>query len=129
MKNRMITLTLIFTLGLLLLPQNVVAATIPPQPEFIPPELIVTPGSQNIGLQPGGRAVWTVTLEGGSGGYYVTVTWGDSCGSYISSGWYPGETRQIQHDFNCGYNTIYYQTWKLEGAGGPVYEYTTVVRY
>lgn len=129
MKNRVFSIVLVLTIMFLLFPNKVIGASTPPGPDYEPPELIVTPGSQNIGIPPGGRAVWTVSLEGGTGGYKVTVTWGDSCGSYTSSGWYPGETRQIQHDFNCGYSTTYYQTWKLEGAGGPIYEYTTVVRY
>ncbi len=118
-------------LGLLfsLVPQPVIAAIMPPEPDYVPPELVVTPGSQNIGTPPSGRAGWWVTLEGGSGGYTVTVTWGDSCSPYTSSGWYSGTTRWIVHDFNCGYSTIYYQTWKAQGFSGPVYEYTTVLRY
>ncbi len=100
----------------------------PPTPLYSAPDLVVSPASQNIGTAPGGLAVWNVTLQGGSGTYKVTVTWGDSCGSFSVSNWKPGETRQIQHTFDCGYANTYSQTWKAVGLGGPVYEYSTVVR-
>jgi hypothetical protein len=68
MKNRVFSIVLVLTIMFLLFPNQVIAATNPPGPDYEPPELIVTPGSQNIGIPPGGRAVWTVSLEGGTGG-------------------------------------------------------------
>ncbi len=129
MKKK-VTLIYLFTIVLLLSSTiNVQAdSPTPPQPKYPAPDLIVWPSSQNIGPGPGGVAVWNFSIQGGSGTYKVTLTFGDSCGSITYSNIRPGEVRQISHTFDCGYSTIYNQTWKAVGFGGPIYEYSVVTR-
>lgn len=119
----------VFLLAFILMTTTAQAAPAsPPGPLYPAPDLIVSPATQNIGTAPGGLAVWYVTLHGGSGTYKVTVTWGDSCGSYTVSNWQPNTTKTISHTFDCGYATTYNQTWKAAGLGGPIYEYSVVKR-
>ncbi len=101
----------------------------PPQPNYVPPELTVTPYGQTVSVSPW-HAVWDMYISGGQGSYCIYVIWGDHFPNWSSCGYVPGHHYQIVHDFNRpgdGPGT-YYQTWRLDGVGGPVYDYTYVVK-
>ncbi len=119
----------VFLLAFILMTTTAQAAPVsPPGPLYPAPDLIVWPASQYIGTGPGGVATWNFMIQGGSGTYKVTLTFGDSCGSITYSNIKPGVTKQIGHTFDCGYSAKYTQTWKAAGLGGPIYEYSVVTR-
>lgn len=98
----------------------------PPQPDYIPPELDVTPSSQTVTSSDNYRAEWTVRISGGEGTYTLEVWFGD--GGYLKRpGVSPGTYYYIWYYDNDPSGT-YYQTWKISGIGGPKYDYTSVYR-
>lgn len=99
------------------------------QPDYIPPELAVTPYGQTVSSSPW-RAVWDLYISGGQGSYCIRVDWGDSFPDWVTCGYLPGRHYQFVHDFNYPGNGpgTYYQTWKASGVGGPVYDYTYVIK-
>ncbi len=102
---------------------------VPPtsQPDYIPPELTVTPYGQTVSGYPW-HAVWDLYISGGQGSYCLLVDWGDSFRDWDSCGYVPGTHYTIVHDFNKPGDGagIYYQTWRISGVGGPVYDNTYV---
>jgi hypothetical protein len=101
----------------------------PPQPDYVPLELTVTPYGQTVSSSPW-HAVWDLYISGGQGSYCIYVIWGDSFPPYNSCGYVPGRHYTFTHDFNKPGNGAgtYYQTWRASGVGGPVYDYTYVVK-
>jgi hypothetical protein len=130
MKNKVflvLTLLVLLTLvGIQSARSN--AAPLTFSPEWYPPELYADPYEQTV-YSSTYRGVWDVYIDGGTGSYCITVTWGDSCGSYKSCGYIPGHHYQFVHDFNCDYgNHTFSQQWMAEGTGGPVYYSTRVYK-
>jgi hypothetical protein len=100
---------------------------IPPQPNYVPAEISVSPSAQTV-FSPQYRAVWNVYIQGEGSSYCIQVNWGDFCGSYKTCGYAPGGPYQFYHDFLCGGSSPFRQTWTLSGVGGPSYATTTVYK-
>lgn len=99
------------------------------KPEYYPLELAITPYGQTVSGNPW-HAVWDLYISGGQGTYCLLVIWGDSIANWESCGYTPGNHYTIGHDFNKpgdGAGT-YYQTWRISGVGGPVYNTSYVVK-
>lgn len=127
MKSRKIILVSIA--AIFLLASSAFVAVASPKPYYVPPELSVNPYGQTVIGSPW-RAAWDLYISGGQGTYCIRVSWGDAFPPYESCGYSPGVHYQFTHDFNKPGTTngTKYQTWRASGVGGPVYDYTYVVR-
>lgn len=75
--------------------------------------------------QPSERMYWTVGVWGGTtGSFMVTVYYGD--GSPGNTSYHPG-TYDTHHDFACGGNRTYGQTWSAARGGGGTGRDTSAV--
>ena len=125
-KVRISILMVLFVI--LMLPTGrVLAGSSSPQPDWIPPNLDVTPSSQSVTSSDGYRAEWDVCIYEGVGTYTLEVWFGE--GSYLRR---VGLTADTCYEYQFYYdhvsNGIYYQTWKISGQGGPEYDYTSITR-
>ncbi len=119
-------ITLAVLLTLMPLTGGVVYAANLYDSEWIPPELEVTPSSQNVTSSDTYRAEWTVCIYEGTGTYTVDFWSGD--GSHYTRVFVNHDSCQGWIYNYYGATGWYYQTWKITGQGGPDYDYTSVYK-
>jgi hypothetical protein len=92
-----------------------------------PTEISVSPQWRDLldcGGQTTGRAYWTVSIWGGtSGNFGVTVYYGDGTGNTS----YHAASYDTHHDFACGTDKTYGQTWSASRSGGGTGHDTSAV--
>ena len=100
----------------------------PPQPDWLPPELEVTPYSQTVNSPDDYRAEWQACIYEGTGHYTLETWFGE--GSYYRRTGLSGGGSCYPYNFHYDHVSTgwYYQTWKISGQGGPDNDYTQVYR-
>lgn len=125
-KLRMTAVMLL--LAALLLPTgSALGGSSPPEPEWIPPNLDVTPSTQPVTSIDDYRAEWDVCIYEGVGYYTLEVWFGE--GSYLHRNGLSADTcYPYQFYYDHVSNGTYHQTWKISGEGGPEYDYTSITK-
>jgi hypothetical protein len=114
-------------LALILITPHFVYADNSFEPDWLPPELEVTPESQPVTSSDGYHAEWDTCIYEGTGTYTMDFWSGD--GSHYTRVMVDHASCEPWGYYYVGSTGWYYQTWQITGQGGPDYDSTRVQKY